>query len=207
MSVRPVRIVLALTLLATVAAALYPTEEPNIVSPVARGASAGSAIGAAAAAATAAPEAAPQTRQPAAASAAASGNGADSLPAAAAASGIAVLDIARLRRPPSVIEGGNPFVLPPPPAPPAPKPAKVAAPPPPPPPMAPPLPFRMVGSIDEEGKVTVFAERANGDVVALRVAEIVDNTYRVDSIDARTMTLTYLPLGQKQTLPLGEAIR
>ena len=204
MSPRPLRIVLALAFSVTVAAALFPTEEPSIVGPVARGVPTSGAIGAAAAAPT---EAAPQSRPSATAYAPASGNAPDSNPAGGAAAGIAILDIARLRRPPSVIQGGDPFVLPPPPAPPAPKPGKAAAPPPPPPPMAPPLPFRMVGSIDEDGKVTVFAERANGDVVALRVAEIVDNTYRVDSIDARTMTLTYLPLGQKQTLPLGEAIR
>jgi hypothetical protein len=210
MSTRRLRILLALALLATIAAALFPTtNQPNVVVPATRNAVGGGAIGeATAAAAVSVTPGLPQSQSLADAPAPVSGKVPEIAPASAArVAGIAILDLARLRRSASVIEGGDPFVLPPPPAPPPPKARKAAAPPPPPPPRAPPLPFRMIGSLDEEGKVTVFAERANGDVVALRVADIVDNTYRIDAINARTMILTYLPLGQQQTLPLGEAIR
>jgi hypothetical protein len=209
MSTRRLRILLGLALLATIAAALFPTtNEPNVVVPATRNAVSGGAIGeATAAAAVTVTPGLPQPQPLADAPTPVSGKTPEFAPVSAArAAGIAILDLARLRRSPSVIEGGDPFVLAPPPTAPAPK-ARKAAPPPPSPPLAPPLPFRMIGSLDEDGKVTVFAERANGDVVALRIADIVDNTYRVDAINARTMILTYLPLGQQQALPLGEAIR
>ncbi len=207
MSARSLRFLLGAALLATLAAALYPVQEPDVVAPAARRASAGGAIGSASAAATPEPTAA--VAQPESAGRDQNGAMAAMAAVAAAFSGNGIPDLARLRRSPSVIEGGDPFTVPPPSSAPSQKPRKVATAPSAPaaPPQAPPLPFRMIGSVDEQGRVTVFAERANGDVVTMRIADIVDNVYRVDAINAQTMILTYLPLGQQQTLPLGEGIR
>ena len=190
------RLALALALLVTVGAAFFPTDEAGIVAPVERDGVSGGAIAVAAAAAPA----------PLAAEGRPASADADKTSADAGPMGMVLPDPASMRRVPSVIRGGDPFfVAPPPPPPPAPKPRKTATPAP--PPQAPPLPFRMIGSVDEDGRVTVFAERANGDVVAMRVADIVDNVYRVDRIGEKSMILTYLPLGHQQTLPLGEANR
>lgn len=212
MSRAMLRAALAAALFATVAAAVYPTDEPAVIGPAARPALVRVAsVQGAAAVATADPAVAPETasRQTRASAGLVAEPGSPSAAPGAAPQArgslqaSSTLDLSKLGRKPSVIEGGNPFVLPPPPPPPAPRVRKATAPPPPPPQQAPPLPFRMIGSINEDGKVTIFAARDNGDVVSLRVADIVDNTYRVDSINNQQMTLTYLPLNQKQTLPVG----
>lgn len=211
MSRAMLRAALAAALLATVVAAVYPTDEPAVIGPAARPAivRVASVQGGAAAAAPG-PAIAPDLAPPQARASSVLASEPGSQPAVPGAAPQArstlqassTLDLSKLGRRPSVIEGGNPFVLPPPPPPPAPRLRKAKAPPPP-PPQAPPLPFHMIGSINEDGKVTIFAARANGDVVSLRVADIVDNTYRVDSINNQQMTLTYLPLNQKQTLSVG----
>ena len=191
MSSRLVRSMLVVALVATVAAAVYPTGEPGVIGATER-----------------APAKGVRTTVPDTSVQAAPARAADAKTDLPPPTSGAVLqpqfrlDLANPGRKPSVIVGGDPFVLPLPPAPPAPRPRKVAPAPPPQPPQAPPLPFRMIGSIVEDGKLTVFAARANGDVVSLRVAEIIDNTYRVESIDNQVMTLTYMPLNLKQTMPL-----
>ena len=211
MSRAMVRAALAAAFFVTVAAAVYPTDEPAVIGPAVRpAATLVASVRGAAAVTTSGPAVAPETVSPPARASAGLVTEPGSLSAASGAAPQArgslqassTLDLSKLGRKPSVIEGGNPFVLPPPPPPPAPRVRKAMAPPAP-PPQAPPLPFHMIGSLNEDGKVTIFAARANGDVVSLRVADIVDNTYRVDSINNQQMTLTYLPLNQKQTLPVG----
>ena len=49
--------------------------------------------------------------------------------------------------------------------------------------------------------MVVFANQ-NRDFV-LKAGEILDDTYRVDEIAAEQVTVTYLPLGIKQILPMG----
>ncbi|NIM40985.1 MAG: hypothetical protein GTN84_07945 [Hydrogenophaga sp.] len=87
-----------------------------------------------------------------------------------------------------------------PPAPPPP--AAVAAP----PPTAPPLPYRYLGRLEGgEGGTTIFlAEASNPGArpLAVRAGERFAQ-YQVDGISARGMTLTYLPLNQKQQLLFG----
>ncbi|HSX94384.1 MAG TPA: hypothetical protein VLG41_15760 [Hydrogenophaga sp.] len=87
-----------------------------------------------------------------------------------------------------------------PPAPPPP--AMVAAP----PPTAPPLPYRYLGRLEGgEGGTTIFlAEASNPSArpLAVRAGERFAQ-YQVDGISARGMTLTYLPLNQKQQLLFG----
>jgi hypothetical protein len=88
-----------------------------------------------------------------------------------------------------------------PPAPPAPPPAPVAAAAPPPAPVAPPLPFVFVGMV-EKGADRPQAYLAKGEVLLVVAAgDTIDNhTYRVDALTPSGVLLTYLPLGQQQTV-------
>lgn len=79
-------------------------------------------------------------------------------------------------------------------------------PPPPPkpePPKAPPLPFRYLGKVLEEGQVLAFVSQGvrthllrTGDVLA---------EYQVEEITPTEMTIVYLPLNEKQHLTFGSA--
>src|SRR5262249_54067360 len=72
---------------------------------------------------------------------------------------------------------------------------KAPPPPPPPPPTAPPLPFTFVGKAQSEGAVEVYLAR--GDKLYLvKAKDVIDGTYRVDTIKPPMMTLTYLPMNQ-----------
>lgn len=83
----------------------------------------------------------------------------------------------------------------PPPPPPPPEP-------PPPAPVAPPLPFTFIGKSLEEGAWEVYLARGER-TYAVRDKDVVDDSYRVESIRPPLMTLTYLPLGQVQQLNIG----
>ena len=72
-------------------------------------------------------------------------------------------------------------------------------------PVAPPLPFTYVGKLLQQGKSsTVFLERQNR-IFLVREGDAIDANYRVDTIKAPVMILTYLPLDIKQTVQIGEA--
>lgn len=83
---------------------------------------------------------------------------------------------------------------PPPPPPPAP----------PPPPQAPPLPFAFLGKQLEEGKWIVFLSNQERTYVAKEGA-VLETAYRVEKIVPPTLSFTYLPLQQQQTLAIGSA--
>jgi hypothetical protein len=82
-------------------------------------------------------------------------------------------------------------------APPPPQPA------PPPPPSAPPLPFVYLGKMVNEGKTTVFLTKQDRNY-AIKEGDVVDGTYRIDSIKGSTIDLVYIPLDTKQTMAIGE---
>ena len=83
---------------------------------------------------------------------------------------------------------------PPPPPPPAPPP------PPPPPPSAPPLPFSFVGLLEQRSsKPTAFLAKGEALVIA-GVGDVIDGTYRVESLSPTGVVVTYLPLNQRQTV-------
>lgn len=88
------------------------------------------------------------------------------------------------------------WVLPPPPPPPAPPPG------PPPPPSAPPLPFRWLGRLDDTQTVKAFLQKGE-QVYTVGVGDVIDGTYRVDSLQRGQMVLMYLPLSIPQTLTGG----
>lgn len=72
-------------------------------------------------------------------------------------------------------------------------------PPPPPPPQAPPLPFAYMGKLVEDDRTTVFLTRADEHFI-VRAGDTIQGAYRVDAIGERSMSMTYLPLGQRQEL-------
>lgn len=74
---------------------------------------------------------------------------------------------------------------------------------PPPAPQAPPLPFVLIGKKLEAQAWEVYLSVGSRSVIA-REGAVIDEQYRVDKIDPPVMTLTYLPLGQAQTLSIGE---
>jgi len=81
------------------------------------------------------------------------------------------------------------------------------------PPRAPPLPFAIVSTWRESG-TTYIGMSANGqDVIvcrscslpgSIRQGQTLLGIYRLDSVTDRTLVFTFLPLKQKQELPLGE---
>jgi hypothetical protein len=86
-----------------------------------------------------------------------------------------------------------------------PPPPKAVAPPPPPPPTAPPMPFRFAGKIVQDGRLSVFL--AKGDtLLTVRQGDTVEGVYRVDSVGDTEIALTYVPLGQKQTIPVVSSL-
>ena len=89
------------------------------------------------------------------------------------------------------------YVAPPPP--PAPV---VAAPEAPPKPVAPPLPYKLIGSYTPAGEKTVFFLSAGEKVYDVHLGETLENTYSVDSYNNGQLVLTYKPLNQQQQLQL-----
>lgn len=76
--------------------------------------------------------------------------------------------------------------------------------PPPPAPSAPPLPFSYLGKYSDGNEVVVFVSSGEQNFV-VHQGDIVNGNYRIDEIAPPTMTITYLPLNQKQTLEIGRA--
>lgn len=88
--------------------------------------------------------------------------------------------------------------------PPPPK-VKAGPPPPPPKPVAPPLPYTFAGRMLQDGKVYVFLARGD-TVITAKQGDTVDGIYRVDSISETEVALTYVPLGQKQSLAVVSSL-
>jgi hypothetical protein len=73
---------------------------------------------------------------------------------------------------------------------------------PPPKPVAPRFPYAIAGAIEDGGARQVFLSN-DERVLVVKAADTIDGVYRVERVDARGMTVTYLPLGQEQLIPLG----
>ena len=87
-------------------------------------------------------------------------------------------------------------------APPPPRPLVQAPPPPPPKPVAPPLPFRFVGSYVEQGGAPVYFLVQGERAYDVRVGDTLDGKYSVDGLEGDRLLLTYLPLKERQVLNL-----
>jgi hypothetical protein len=70
-------------------------------------------------------------------------------------------------------------------------------------PVAPPLPFTYLGKKEEAGVWEVYLSQGERTFV-VKTGQSLDVQYRVDKIDPPHMQLTYLPLGQAQSLVIGE---
>jgi len=109
--------------------------------------------------------------------------------------------LARLRAPISPDSVNDPFTvsswLPPAPPPPPPAPPAPAA-----PPTAPPLPFGFVGTLGgDTGRSQVFL--SNGDrLLIASPGDVIEGQYRLEKIAATSVVFTYLPLNEKQVLPI-----
>ena len=76
---------------------------------------------------------------------------------------------------------------PPPPPPPAPKPVAVVAP----PPQAPAFPYTLIGRLDDGVPMQLLAGPLRS--FGVKAADVIDGHWRVDSVDARGLSLTWLP--------------
>lgn len=65
---------------------------------------------------------------------------------------------------------------------------------------APPLPFRYLGKMVEDGKLSVFLASGNDSITVHAGTRIGD--YRVDKITEAEVRFTYLPMKTQQSLPL-----
>jgi len=68
-------------------------------------------------------------------------------------------------------------------------------------PAPPPLPFRYIGSLRQNGKLEVLLMRGSA-VYSLAAGEEIDGEYRVERITESTISFTYLPLKMKQDMHL-----
>lgn len=72
----------------------------------------------------------------------------------------------------------------------------------PPAPTAPPLPFTVIGSMNEGGQPKYFLRYAERSFV-IQVGDTLLEQYRVEAIEGSKLMLRYLPLDQLQSLELG----
>ena len=70
-------------------------------------------------------------------------------------------------------------------------------------PLAPPLPFRYMGRLIENGKTEVFVLRGD-DIISIAPGQKIDADYRVDAVTETAIRMTYLPLKTRQSLELAQ---
>lgn len=80
---------------------------------------------------------------------------------------------------------------------------KTLPPSPPPPPQAPPLPFRFIGKIVDPDAGTSYMLTSGNRVITVKVGDLVETTYRVESADHGLLTFLYQPMNIRQTLNVG----
>jgi hypothetical protein len=68
-------------------------------------------------------------------------------------------------------------------------------------PVAPALPFKYVGKIIDEGKLSVFLTRGD-DSYSVKAGESIDGEYRVEKITDSSVTFVFLPLKTRQELQI-----
>jgi hypothetical protein len=73
-----------------------------------------------------------------------------------------------------------------------------------PPPVAPAFPFQYVGKNLEDSVWEVYLSRGDQSFL-VREGGMLESTYRIDSITPQRLSVTYLPLGQSQSLSIGES--
>jgi len=89
-------------------------------------------------------------------------------------------------------------------APTPPAPVRIAVVAPPPTPVAPPLPFRYLGRLDDGERRAVFLEEGK-NVYSVAVGDMIDQRYRIERITDTAVTFRHVLLGTEQTLPIPKA--
>jgi hypothetical protein len=77
---------------------------------------------------------------------------------------------------------------------------------PPPAPTPPPMPYRLAGQVVHDGAARVVLAREER-VITVREGDTLDDEYRVESIRPDGVTLVYLPLAARETLPVLGSLR
>ncbi len=72
-------------------------------------------------------------------------------------------------------------------------------------PAVPAMPYRFAGKLLQEGKLQVFLAKGD-EVVPIRQGETLDGAYRVESIGEAQITLLYLPLKHKESIPVNSSL-
>jgi len=68
-------------------------------------------------------------------------------------------------------------------------------------PAEPPLPFKYLGKVIDDGKLSVFLENG-GAHYSVQQGQTVDNQYRIDKVTEAAVTFTYLPTGTRKVLAI-----
>lgn len=72
-------------------------------------------------------------------------------------------------------------------------------------PTAPPLPYSYMGTLAQDGADTLYFLVKGDRVYDVKVGDVLDGTYRIDSVSNGQLIFTYLPLNTSQGLRLGES--
>ena len=64
------------------------------------------------------------------------------------------------------------------------------------------MPFSFVGMLGDQAKPTAFLAR-NEALLLVTAGDTLDGTYHVDTVSAREIVLTYLPLNQRQSISIS----
>jgi hypothetical protein len=72
-------------------------------------------------------------------------------------------------------------------------------------PTVPPMPYRVAGAVLQDGTTQIVLARGD-TVLTVREGDTLDGIYRVESLNASHVTLTYLPMGVREDLPVTSAL-
>lgn len=72
----------------------------------------------------------------------------------------------------------------------------------PPVPTAPALPFTYMGKMEDNGQMTVYLVSGE-QAYSVSVGDTIDESYKIENIEAGQVVFTYLPMSIKQTLKIG----
>lgn len=70
--------------------------------------------------------------------------------------------------------------------------------------VAPTLPFHVLGRYEESGKVVIFIQNGEQNLIA-RVGDVLADVYKVETIEESKLSLRYLPLNELQTMEIGSS--
>lgn len=67
---------------------------------------------------------------------------------------------------------------------------------------APPVPFNYIGKYMEDGELVVFLGYKGKNLI-VKSGDIIQQTYKIEDIKPPLLTITYLPMGIKQSIQIG----